>query len=66
MDDKKLLVPTRYGVWVRADDGTHFCSECGQDAGWRIINYNGTQVSVTEDQSAYCPHCGAFMEMEDR
>lgn len=60
----KELVPLRRGVWIRSDDGTHFCSECGHDAGWKIVKYNGIQVSITEDQSGYCPHCGSFMEVE--
>lgn len=62
----KELIPLRRAIWIRSDDGTHFCSECGHDAGWQIVKYNGTQVSITENQSGYCPHCGAFMEMEDK
>lgn len=62
----KELVPLRRAIWIRSDDGTHFCSECGRDAEWRLAENDGTQINFEEYCSYYCPHCGSFMGMEDR
>lgn len=64
MTDKEL-VPLRRGIWIRQDNGTHFCSECGHDAEWRLVENDGTQINFEEYCSYYCPRCGAFMEMEN-
>lgn len=64
--DNKELVPLRRVIWVHQDDETHFCSECGHDAEWRLVENDGNQIRFEECCSYYCPHCGSFMEMEDR
>ena len=40
----KELVLLRRAVWIHQDDGTHFCSECGHDAEWRLVENDGNQI----------------------
>lgn len=58
--------PVRYGEWIEANDGTHFCSECGSDAQytWDDIdrNFINSANDVPDRISNYCPNCGAKMK----
>ena len=49
-----------HGVWVLADDGSHFCSECGHTA---LLKNSGSLIQ--EYCSEICPYCGAFMTCDD-
>ena len=42
-----------HGRWIRADDWTDECSECGH-----------AEEKDIEDRSNYCPNCGAKMAEE--
>lgn len=44
--------PIETAYWDWHHDGTHFCSECGNDAPLRYVD---------EYCSKYCPHCGRLM-----
>lgn len=49
-----------HGVWVLADDGSHFCSECGHTA---LLKNSGSLIQ--EYCSDICPYCGALMTCDD-
>ena len=55
-----------HGRWEVANDGTHFCSNCGCDAPytWDDIdrNFINSADDVPNRQSNYCPNCGAQMD----
>lgn len=55
----------KYGHWEVANDGTHFCSNCGCDATytWDDIerNYIYSADDVPDRITNYCPNCGAIM-----
>lgn len=52
------VVKVRHGAWVEENDGTHSCSECGQDA---TYTYDGTEVC-----GIVCPHCATVMDEKTR
>lgn len=49
-----------HGVWVLAEDGSHFCSECGHTA----LSKNSGSL-IQEYCSDICPYCGALMTCDD-
>jgi hypothetical protein len=55
-----------HGRWETANDGTHFCSNCGYDAPytWDEIdrNFINSADDVPDRPSNYCPNCGAKMD----
>lgn len=55
-EEEKVIKP-RYGTWVKENDDTYSCSECGHD---EVYTFDGTRVlGVT------CPFCAAIMRVED-
>lgn len=58
------MAPVQHGRWISVDRepwdfilGFYYCSEC------RMVNqYDGH----SGDQTNYCPHCGAKMDLEDQ
>ena len=48
--EPKIIIKTAFWDWQV--DGTHFCSNCGNDAPLRYVD---------EYCSFYCPHCGRRM-----
>ena len=44
------VAPVRHGKWLHRKNGVAYCSEC--------------EVDTVEDETNYCPNCGAKM-MED-
>ena len=44
-------VPVRHGKWLHRKNGVAYCSEC--------------EVDTVEDETNYCPKCGAKMDLED-
>ena len=59
-------VPVVHGLWETANDGTHFCSNCGCDAPytWDDIdrNFMDSADDVPDRISDYCYKCGAKMD----
>ena len=59
-------VPVVHGRWETANDGTHFCSNCGCDAPytWDDIdrNFIDSADEVPDRISDYCYKCGARMD----
>ena len=55
------VAPVRHGRWkYNTDFQVWNCSECGENP------HKGTGVVVAEENlPAYCPHCGAKMDLED-
>lgn len=55
-----------HGHWVEANDGTHYCSNCGHDAlfTWDDIdrNFMHSADEVPDFTANYCYCCGAKME----
>ena len=51
---------TKIGVWIPAEDGSHFCSECGHTALWK-----NSGSMVKEYCSDICPYCGALMTCDN-
>ena len=49
--DAADVVPVRYGRWLRRKNGVAYCSEC--------------KIDTVEDETNYCPNCGATMKLED-
>lgn len=49
-----------HGVWIPADDGSHFCSECGHTALWK-----NSGLMIKEYCSDICPYCGALMTCDN-
>lgn len=46
--------------WIRAEDGSHFCSECGHKALWK-----NSGDMIQEYCSDICPYCGASMYADE-
>ena len=49
--DTADVVPVRHGKWLHRKNGVAYCSEC--------------EVDTVEDETNYCPNCGATMKLED-
>ena len=45
------VVPVRHGRWLHRKNGVAYCSEC--------------KIDTVEDETNYCPNCGATMKLED-
>ena len=45
------VVPVRHGKWLHRKNGVAYCSEC--------------EVDTVEDETNYCPNCGAKMDLND-
>ena len=45
------VAPVRYGRWLHRKNGVAYCSEC--------------KIDTVEDETNYCPNCGATMKLED-
>ena len=45
------VAPVRHGKWLHRKNGVAYCSEC--------------EVDTVEDETEYCPNCGAKMDLED-
>ena len=45
------VVPVRYGRRLHRKNGVAYCSEC--------------KIDTVEDETNYCPNCGATMKLED-
>ena len=45
------VVPVRHGRWLHRKNGVAYCSEC--------------KIDTIEDETNYCPNCGAKMDLED-
>lgn len=58
--------PVRHGHWIEANDGTHYCSNCGHDAPftWDDIdrNFMHSADEVPDFTANYCYCCGAKMD----
>lgn len=63
--DRSKWVEQKQGRWENANDGTHFCTQCGCDAPytWDDINrhFFNSADDVPDKPSNYCPNCGALM-----
>ena len=49
--DTADVAPVRHGRWLHRKNGVASCSEC--------------EVNTVEDETNYCPNCGAKMDLED-
>ena len=49
--DAADVAPVRHGKWLHRKNGVAYCSKC--------------EVDTVEDETNYCPNCGATMELED-
>ena len=49
--DAADVAPVRHGKWLHRKNGVACCSEC--------------EVDTVEDETNYCPNCGAKMDLED-
>ena len=49
--DTADVAPMRHGKWLHRKNGVAYCSEC--------------EVDTVEDETNYCPNCGATMDSED-
>ena len=60
--------PVKHGRWNVANDGTHFCSECGCDASYTWDDIDRFFINSADDVpdriSNYCPNCGCKMDLE--
>lgn len=45
------VIPVRHGRWLHRKNGVAYCSEC--------------KIDTVEDETNYCPNCGATMKLED-
>ena len=45
------VAPVRHGRWLHRKNGVAYCSEC--------------EIDTVEDETEYCPNCGAKMDLED-
>lgn len=45
------VAPVRHGRWLHRKNGVAYCSEC--------------EIDTVEDETNYCPNCGATMNLED-
>ena len=45
------VAPVRHGKWLHRKNGAAYCSEC--------------KIDTIEDETNYCPNCGAKMDLED-
>ena len=50
--DTADVAPVRHGKWLHRKNGVAYCSEC--------------EVDTVEDETNYCPNCGAKMDLEER
>lgn len=61
--------PVKHGRWIAANDGTHFCSECGCDASYTWDDIERFFINSADDVpdriSNFCPNCGAEMDLEE-
>jgi len=61
--------PVKHGRWNAANDGTHFCSECGCDASYTWDDIDRFFINSADDVpdriSNYCPNCGCKMDLEE-
>ena len=57
--------PVVHGKWIKANDGSHYCSICVANAGytWDDIDrfYLYSADNVPDSPSNFCPNCGADM-----
>lgn len=55
-----------HGLWETANDGTHFCSNCGCDATYTWDDIDRSFINSADDVpdriTNFCPHCGARMD----
>ena len=49
--DAADVTPVRHGRWLHRKNGVAYCSEC--------------KIDTVEDETNYCPNCGATMKLED-
>lgn len=49
--DAADVAPVRHGRWLHRKNGVAYCSEC--------------EIDTVEDETEYCPNCGATMDLED-
>lgn len=49
--DAANVAPVRHGRWLHRKNGVAYCSEC--------------KIDTVEDETNYCPNCGATMKLED-
>lgn len=49
-------------VWVKDQNGFHYCTKCGYDASYK---YNTVSKNYYENLSPYCPMCGRSMSIEE-
>ena len=49
--DAADVAPLRHGRWLHRKNGVAYCSEC--------------EIDTVEDETEYCPNCGAKMDLED-
>ena len=55
--EEENVISVKHGTWIKENDGTYSCSECGAD---EVYTYDRTRVlGVT------CPFCGAVMKVEE-
>ena len=45
------VAPVQHGRWLHRKNGVAYCSEC--------------KIDTVEDETNYCPNCGATMKLED-
>jgi hypothetical protein len=62
-------IPVRHGEWVHDDLGRTFCSECTRRIPY-LIEYDtdddcGGEYDAEIDETEYCPHCGAIMDVNE-
>lgn len=56
-NSKTVMREVIQGKWIKENDGTYSCSNCGHD---EVYTHDGTRVLGVN-----CPFCGAFMTVED-
>ena len=44
------VIPVRHGRWLHRKNGVAYCSEC--------------EIDTVEDETEYCPNCGAKMDLD--
>ena len=62
------VAPVVHGRWETANDGTHFCSNCGWDATYTWDDIDRSFINSADDVpdriTNYCHNCGARMDLE--